>query len=79
MKPRRLVAIIPRLFLDYDRKILLGVSDYARSHGGWSVWLEESLQRIPDLNSWHGDGLIVNFDDRAVAESIGNWDKPVLI
>jgi hypothetical protein len=39
---------------------------------------EEKQQRIPDLRGWKGDGLIVNFDDRAVAQSVRGLRKPIV-
>jgi hypothetical protein len=48
-----------------DRKIISGVASYVQEAGNWSLYVEEDpLQKLPDLDTWHGDGVIANLDDR---------------
>ena len=79
MVSRRKVAVILQLWQNFDRGILEGISGYMRENRGWSVFVEEvEHQRIPDFSTWDGDGLIVNFDNRQVAEAVRGIDKPVV-
>lgn len=39
---------------------------------------EVAHQRIPDFREWAGDGLIVNFDDPAVARALRGLAKPMV-
>jgi LacI family transcriptional regulator len=78
--PRRpLVAVILDAARPYDRLIIGGVAQYAREHGPWSLYVEEDpLQKLPDLGHWHGQGIIANFDDRAVARAIEGLSLPIV-
>lgn len=76
---RPLVAVILDAASPYDRLIIGGVAQYAREHGPWSLYVEEDpLQRLPDLGRWHGQGIIANFDDRAVARAIEGLSLPIV-
>ncbi|HTR26558.1 MAG TPA: DNA-binding transcriptional regulator [Terriglobales bacterium] len=71
---RRQVALIYDATRAYDVKVMTGVATYLREGGStWSVYLEETAlkdQRLPDLRSWHGDGVIANFDDPRVVDAV---------
>lgn len=76
---QRLVAVILDAARPYDRLIIGGVAQYARQHGGWSLYVEEDpLQKLPDLEHWHGEGIIANFDDRRVAAAMRGLLIPVV-
>jgi len=76
---RPLVALILDAASPYDRLIISGVAHYAREHGPWSLYVEEDpLQKLPDLGRWHGQGIIANFDDRAVARAIEGLALPIV-
>lgn len=76
---RPLVAVILDAASPYDRLIIGGVAQYAREQGPWSLYVEEDpLQRLPDLGRWHGQGIIANFDDRAVARAIEGLSLPIV-
>ena len=76
---RPLVAVILDAASPYDRLIIGGVAQYAREHGPWSLYVEEDpQQRLPDLGRWHGQGIIANFDDRAVARAIEGLSLPIV-
>jgi LacI family transcriptional regulator len=79
MSKTREVVVLLDLVHCYDRGILQGIGAFARDHRTWSVVVEEvHRQRIPDLREWRGDGLIVNFDDRRVAEAVRSVNLPVV-
>ncbi len=68
MARNRQVALIFDAAKPYDRKIISGVAAYVREVGTWGLYVEEDpLERLPDLRTWQGDGIIANFDDRRVA------------
>jgi len=68
----RHVALIYDARQLYDVKVMAGVAAYVRKVANWSVYIEENSlddQRLPDLRTWHGDGIIADFDDpRVVAQ-----------
>ncbi len=76
---KRKVAVILELGQNFDRGILHGIAAYISETQTWSVYAEEERrERIPNLRGWDGDGLIVNFDDRAAAEAVKHTRKPVV-
>jgi LacI family transcriptional regulator len=79
MQARRKVAVILQFWQNFDRGILQGIAAHVRERRDWSVFVEEvEHQRIPDLKSWHGDGLIVNFDNPHVVRALRGVDKPIV-
>jgi LacI family transcriptional regulator len=74
-----LIAVILDAARPYDRLIIAGVAQFSREQTHWSLYVEEDpLQKLPDLGSWHGQGIIANFDDRRVATAIRGLDVPVV-
>lgn len=81
-----LVAVILDAARAYDRLIIGGVAQFVRERtaagrgsAAWSLYVEEDpLQKLPDLASWHGQGIIANFDDRRVAAALGKTDVPIV-
>ena len=70
----RHVAIIIDASKPYDRKVIRGVGAYAHQPGNWSLYVEEDpLQKLPDLRTWQGHGIIANFDDARVVAAVGGW------
>ena len=77
-RPRH-VALIVDAAKPYDRKIIGGIAQYVKECGGWSLYVEEDpLQKLPDLRSWRGHGIIANFDDRRVAAAVRGLKVPVV-
>jgi LacI family transcriptional regulator len=77
----RRVALIYNATQGYDLKAMSGVAAYLQEGARWTVYLEESSlkdQRLPDLNSWKGDGIIANFDNRRVAAMIMESKLPTV-
>jgi len=59
MKPR--VALLIETSSQFGNEILHGILRYIKSHGDWSVFLEQrDFMRTPPhwLKKWHGDGII---------------------
>jgi LacI family transcriptional regulator len=78
-RQRRRVAVILQFWQNFDRGILQGIAAYQRERRTWSVFVEEvAHQRIPDFREWSGDGLIVNFDDRTVAQALRGIAQPMV-
>ena len=76
---RPLVAVILDAARPYDRLIIGGVAQYVREHAPWSLYVEEdSLEKLPDLRGWHGQGIIANFDDRSVARALRGLSIPIV-
>lgn len=75
----RHVAIIIDASKPYDRKVIRGIGSYARQAGNWSLYVEEDpLQKLPDLRTWRGHGIIANLDDRHVAQAVAGLETPVV-
>jgi LacI family transcriptional regulator len=69
----RKVALIYNATQGYDLKVVSGVAAYLREGARWNVYLEENSlkdQRLPDLHTWQGNGIIANFDDPRVATAV---------
>ena len=73
MKSRPNVSLIIETAGVYGRQILHGVSRYLRTHGGWSIFLDERelLAPPPDwLADWDGDGVICRPTTPALANAL---------
>lgn len=64
----------------YDRDIITGIATYLNTtRVSWELFLEEDFRcRLPGIESWHGDGIIGDFDDPAVCEALRNSKIPVV-
>jgi LacI family transcriptional regulator len=70
MPKQRQVAVIVASEKAYHRKILRGIGAYVHEVGNWSLYIEEEpLHKLPDLNDWHGDGIIMSFWIRSLAKA----------
>src|SRR4029434_3486032 len=82
MAPRiRRVALIYDARRVYDLKVMMGVASYIRERPQFSVYIEENAlkdQRLPDLRSWQGDGIIADFDDPAIARLVQQARLPAV-
>ena len=75
------VALIYDATRAYDLKVMTGVATYLQEGITWSIYIEESAlqeQRLPDLASWRGDGIIANFDDPRVVRAVRASSLPVV-
>ena len=65
----------------YDVKVMTGVASYVQETTEWNVYIEESAlrdQRLPDLRSWRGDGIIADFDDPKIAAAVLRSNLPAV-
>ena len=77
----RRVALIYDATNAYDLKVMSGIAMYIQQHSGWEVYIEPlSLtdQRLPDLTSWRGDGVIADFDQKNVADAVLHSRLPAI-
>jgi len=52
---------------------MAGVAKYIHESAGWNVYIKENAlkdQRLPDLETWKGDGIIADFDHPRVAAAV---------
>lgn len=69
----RQVALIYDAKLPYDLKVISGIALYVQEGADFITYIEEDAlknQRLPDLRSWRGDGIIADFDDPGVADAV---------
>lgn len=69
----RNVALIYDAKLPYDLKVISGVALYMQEGAEFITYTEEDAlknQKLPDLRSWRGDGIIADFDDPKVAAAV---------
>jgi LacI family transcriptional regulator len=77
----RHVALIYDGKLPYDMKVMSGVALYLQEGAEFITYTEEDAlknQKLPDLRSWHGDGIIADFDDPKVAAAVLRSKLPVV-
>lgn len=77
----RKVALIYDATRVYDLKVMTGVAAYLQERGRYSIYIEENAlkdQRLPDLRSWEGDGIIADFDDPAIARLVAQSRLPAV-
>jgi LacI family transcriptional regulator len=75
------IALIYDARSTYDLKVMEGVAAYLQEGHHYSVFIEENAlndQRLPDLRSWDGDGIIGNFDDPGIALRVTQARLPVV-
>ncbi|QDU49104.1 AraC family transcriptional regulator [Gimesia panareensis] len=75
------VAIFIETSKTFGREILQGISTYSRTHGPWSVYIDEwgPETSLPDwLNGWEGDGIIARVRSRQMAERLAALNVPVV-
>jgi len=75
------VALIYDAKLPYDLKVISGIARYMHEGADFITYIEENAlrnQKLPDLRTWKGDGIIANFDDPNVAESVLKSHLPVV-
>jgi LacI family transcriptional regulator len=79
--PTLRIALIYDARSTYDLKVMSGVAAYLQEGHHYSVFIEENAlkdQRLPDLRSWEGDGIIGNFDDPGIARHVTQARLPVV-
>jgi LacI family transcriptional regulator len=77
----RHVALIYDGKLPYDLKVMSGVAQYLQEGAEFITYTEEDAlmnQKLPDLRTWHGDGIIADFDDPRVAAAVLRTKLPTV-
>lgn len=78
---------IPRVVLlietsrSYGRDLLVGIAQYIRANGPWSVEFQEGdpTEQPPDwFKSWDGDGIIARVKTREVAKAVLKKNLPTI-
>lgn len=75
------IALIYNAALPYDVKVISGVAQYMQEGAEFITYTEEDdlkNQKLPDLKSWRGDGIIADFDDPTVAAAVLRSKLPVV-
>lgn len=75
------VALIYDGKLPYDLKVMSGVAQYMHEGAEFIIYTEEDAlknQRLPDLRSWRGDGIIADFDDPNVSDAVVRSKLPAV-
>jgi LacI family transcriptional regulator len=64
----------------YDRQIIAGIGEYLKStRVAWDLFMEEDFRcRTLGIHHWRGDGIIADFDDPTVAETLADMPIPVV-
>src|SRR6516165_11387610 len=65
----------------YGRGLLLGIAEYIRVHGPWSVYLQrhDLYDAVPPwLRKWRGDGIIARIENKRMARAIRNLRVPTV-
>jgi LacI family transcriptional regulator, galactose operon repressor len=63
----------------FGRRLLLGITKYARLHGPWAFYREPGgLQsNFPKLKDWHADGIIIR--DTNICKQLFDLNKPTIL
>lgn len=79
MSKTKRVALILDMARPYQRKMIRGVAAYAHEARNWSLYVEdELLDKLPNLRTWQGHGIITAFNDRKVTEAVRGLKVPVV-
>lgn len=64
----------------YDRQIISGIGQYLKStRVEWDLFMEEDFHYSTlGIQHWHGDGIIADFDNPIVAETLSGMSIPVV-
>jgi len=77
----RRVALIYDARLRYDLKVVSGVARYIQEGADLNIYIEEDAlksQKLPDLRSWRGDGILADFDDPRVVDAVSRARLPIV-
>jgi LacI family transcriptional regulator len=77
----RRVALLIETSREYGRGLLRGVTRYQRERGPWSLYFRpQGLGELTAdwLREWHGDGILVRADDRALADAVVRSGVPAV-
>src|ERR1700754_716494 len=79
MNPHR-IALLFNANKVYDRQVIAGIGEYLKStRVQWDLFMEEDFRcRTLGIHRWAGDGIIADFDDPVVAETLASLSVPVV-
>jgi len=75
------VAIFIETSKTFGRGILKGISTYSRTHGPWSIFIDEwgPATSLPDwVMNWEGDGIIARVRSQQMAERLQQSGVPIV-
>lgn len=78
-RPR--VALLIETSRAYGRDLLVGIAQYVRVHGPWSIEFEEGdpCERMPGwFSAWKGEGVIARLKTPAMARAVAGLRVPVV-
>ncbi|HRR33772.1 MAG TPA: XylR family transcriptional regulator [Kiritimatiellia bacterium] len=76
------VAILLESSHEISRGMIRGILAYVRLYGPWALHLESggwSDQKLPDLNVWHGNGIIARVPSSKVAADVAAARLPTVL
>ena len=64
----------------YDREVIAGIGSYVnQTRVAWDLFLEEDFRfRLDGIEDWIGDGVIADFDDPQVCQSLSGMRLPIV-
>ena len=79
MSPHR-IALLFNANKVYDRQVITGIGQYLKStRVEWDLFMEEDFRcRTLGIHRWRGDGIIADFDDPVVAETLATLSMPTV-
>lgn len=75
------VALLIESSHGYGRSLINGVRRFLHEHGRWSIYFRpQGLEATPPdwLKDWHGDGILVRIEDRAMAKAVVESGLPAV-
>lgn len=81
MRSRPHVALIIETSKQFGRSLIVGVAQYLKAHGPWSIFIEERGIEDPVprwLRDWDGDGIIARVNHDEMARSLLATKVPVV-
>ena len=74
------IALLFNANKTFDREVIAGIAAHlGKTRVAWDLFLEEDFRaRLSGIERWHGDGVIADFDDPAVAAALSHCDIPVV-
>lgn len=77
---RHKVALLFNANKEYDRQILKGIGHYLQTtQPPWDLYLEDDFRvNAANVAQWQGDGIIADFDNKVLAQTLSNLPIPVI-
>ncbi len=75
------VALLIETSTNYGREIIAGIAAHLRTHGEWTIFLDQREERSPVpewLTKWDGDGVICRWTTPDLAKVLRKLRQPVV-